>query len=110
MRRQNSQYLRDSWSTFFTGLSDAPKYDIILAEKSDMIDSFIPVILTFKACPTRIKHVKDTLWTLFERLYLLEEAVNQIFVFSLNIVILWDGKYVNKKTPPLKVLLRAFTI
>ena len=28
---------------------------------SDVIDSFIPEILTFKACPTRVKHVLDTL-------------------------------------------------
>ena len=32
---------------FFIELSDAPKYDIVWTENGDMIDSFIPEILTF---------------------------------------------------------------
>jgi len=43
-------------ANFFIGLSDTPKYDIIMTENGDVIDGFIAGILTFKACPTRIKH------------------------------------------------------
>ena len=35
-------------ANFFTGLLDAPMYDIIWTENGDLIDSFIPEILKFK--------------------------------------------------------------
>ena len=38
----------ESSPNFFIGSSDALKYDIIRTEKGDVIDSFIPEILTFK--------------------------------------------------------------
>ena len=40
-------------------ISDAPKYDIIWTENSDVIDSFNPKILAFKACSKRVQHVTN---------------------------------------------------
>ena len=51
----------------FIGLSDAQRYDAIWTENGDMIDSFIPDILTLKECSKRIQHVSETCWTYFER-------------------------------------------
>ena len=35
-------------NSIFIGQSDAPKYDIIWSKNGDVIDRFIPNILTFK--------------------------------------------------------------
>ena len=56
-------------SLFFIGLFDASKYDIIQTENKNSIDRFLPEILTFKVCPTRVGHVLDTCWTLFKHQY-----------------------------------------
>ena len=51
------------------------------------IDGFLPQI--FNGCLIHVRHMLDTLWTLFERQYLWKEAVNKILIFSPNNVILW---------------------
>ena len=68
--------------------------NIIWTENGDVIDRFLPEILTFKASQT---HMLDTLCsTLFERQYLWWEAMNQIFFFIPNNVILRGIRYAKK--------------
>ena len=72
----------ESWPVFI-GLFGAPKYDIIWTENKNLIDRFLPGILTvFEVFPTRAWYVLDTLWTLFERQYLWKEAINKNFRFQ----------------------------
>ena len=56
-------YTRIVLKILFIGQSDAPKYDTIWSENGDMIDRFIPEILTFKVCPTRFKPKKALFFT-----------------------------------------------
>ena len=72
---------KESSPIFFIGLTDAPKYDIIWTENENLIDRFFPEILMFNECLKRVKYV-------FERQYLWKEAINQVFVFSTNNVII----------------------
>ena len=44
----------------FDSLSDAPKYDIIWTEKENLIERFLPEILTFKECSKRVQHMSNT--------------------------------------------------
>ena len=41
---------------FFIGLSDAPKHDITWTENGNVIDRFLPEILTLKECSKRVQH------------------------------------------------------
>ena len=43
---------------FFLLANDAFKYDNILSENGDVIDCFIPEILTFKMCSKCVRHDK----------------------------------------------------
>ena len=49
--------LKGRFAYFFIGQSDAIQYDIIWSENGDVIDRFIPEILTFKY----VQSVSDTL-------------------------------------------------
>ena len=53
-------------ASFFIGVSDTPKYDIILTENGNVIDSFILEIFTFKSCSKRVQLVLNTCWARFE--------------------------------------------
>ena len=50
----------------FIGSSESPNYDIIWNENGDMIDSFIPDILTLEKCSKRVQYVSNTCRTRFE--------------------------------------------
>ena len=51
--------LKGEFANFFIGCSDASKYDIIWTEDGDVIDRFLPEILSFKECWKRVQHVFD---------------------------------------------------
>ena len=51
---------------FFISLPDAPKYDIIRTENENLIDRFLPEILTIKEYSTRVQYVFDMCWIHFE--------------------------------------------
>jgi len=47
---------------FFIGLSDAPKYGIIWTKNENLVDHFIPEILTFKESSKRgVGHPLNTI-------------------------------------------------
>ena len=54
----------------FIGDPEASKYDMLWTENGDLIDSFIPEILSFKECSKCVHHVSR------------KEAIDKIFVFS----------------------------
>jgi len=70
---------------FFIDLSDAPKYGIICTENRDVLDSFIPEILTFKECSKRVHYVLDTLWIFFE-CHIFGRKLSIKFSFSVQIM------------------------
>ena len=59
-------YLEGEFANFFNDLSDAPNYDIVRTENSDVIGHFLLEILTFRECSTRVQHVSNMYWRHFE--------------------------------------------
>ena len=50
--------LKGEFANFFIGLSDASKYDIVWTENENLINRFLPEILTPKEFSKRVKHVQ----------------------------------------------------
>ena len=55
----HSKSSKGEFANIFIGQCNAPKYDIIWSENSDVIDRNLPEILMFKECSKRVWQVSD---------------------------------------------------
>ena len=89
-------WLKVEFTNFLIRPSVASKYNIIWTEKGDMIDSFIPEILTIKECLKRVQLLSITCWTRFER--------------SLNINIFGMKRFDARSSPILADLIKSMCL
>ena len=67
-------------------ISVATKYDIIWTENENLIDRFLPEILTFKKCSKHVQHVFDRFWTRFEHFLIVNISGMKLSITSLFLV------------------------
>ena len=53
--------LKEEFANSLIDIFEVYKYDIIWTENGDVIDIFIPEIITFEECSKRVQHVLDKL-------------------------------------------------